>query len=120
MTTQKKSILIVDDQSTNIFALSAVLIPRGYSCTAALTGEQCLQILDERPHLDAILMDYNMPQMNGVETIKYIRQIPQYKKTKVIVITADDSPGLKLKSISAGADGFLTKPIDVDLLETLF
>ncbi|MGZ5244592.1 MAG: response regulator [Bacteroidia bacterium] len=116
----KKSVLIVDDESRNIFALSATLISRGYVCTAALSGAQCLKILSERPHLDIILMDIMMPNMDGFETIKMIRKIPEYSKTKIIVITADDSPGLKLKSASAGANGFLNKPVDVDVLEKLF
>lgn len=120
MTNRRKSILIVDDENTNIFALSAVLIPRGYSCRAALNGEQCIRILEERPPLDIILMDIMMPFLDGIETIKKIRQIPAYAKTKIIVITADDNPALTLRSMAAGADGLLNKPVDVDKLVSMF
>ena len=120
MLTKKKNILIVDDESTNIFALSAVLIPRGYSCKSAWNGEQCMKILNERPELDIILMDIMMPFMDGIETIKLIRDMPEYRSTKIIVTTADDTPAIKLRSQASGADGYLNKPIDIDLLEALF
>ena len=120
MNSNKKTILIVDDESSNIFALSAVLIPRGYKCTSALNGEQCVKVLQGRPPLDIILMDIMMPYMDGIETIKMIRQMPEYRQTKIIVTTADDSPATKLRSRSSGADGFLIKPIDIESLEALF
>ncbi|WP_026464953.1 response regulator [Adhaeribacter aquaticus] len=120
MATDKKTVLIVDDEQSNIFALSAVLIPRGFTCTAALNGEQCLNILSERTAFDIILMDIMMPFMDGIETIQMIRELPQYKNTKIIVITADDNPALRLRSMAVGANGFLNKPIDVDKLVALF
>ena len=120
MLKSKKQILIVDDEPNNIFALSAVLIPRGYTCTSALNGEQCLKLLNQRQHFDIILMDIMMPYMDGIETIKMIREMPEYHSTRIIVTTADDTPATKMRSKASGADGFLNKPIDVDALENLF
>jgi len=112
-----KKILIIDDDSINIFALSAFLVPMGYKCTAALSGVQCLKILSGRPHFDYILMDIMMPEMDGIETIKQIRKIVTYKNTKIVVITADDSSITRLKSITAGANAVLNKPVDTEKLE---
>lgn len=120
MSNKTKSVLIVDDESTNILALAAVLIPKGCSCTSALNGEQCMRILQQRPQLDVILMDIMMPQMDGVETIKLIRSIPEYARTKIIVVTADDSPTMRLRCMAAGANGFVAKPVDADLLVSFF
>lgn len=120
MPNKQKQILIVDDETSNIFALSAVLIPRGYGCTSALNGQQCLKLLEQRQHFDVILMDIMMPYLDGIETIKMIRGMPEYQLTKIIVTTADDSPTTKVRSQVAGANGFLNKPINVEALEALF
>ncbi len=116
MIKNKKTVLTVDDQKLNNFALSAALNNKGYVCTAATSGEQCLNILKGGATFDVILMDMMMPVMDGITTIKFIREMPGFQDIKILMVTADDSPELNRKCIEIGANGLITKPVDVDQL----
>jgi two-component system OmpR family response regulator len=116
----KKKILIVDDDPRNIFALSATLRKKGFDCISCSSGGESLNILQGNEQIDAVLMDMMMPGMDGYEAIPLIRQIDKRKKTKIISVTAQAMVGDKEKCLNAGADAYISKPVNVDkLLEEL-
>lgn len=112
----KKRILVVDDDMRNIFALSAVLRSRSFECISCLSANEALQILEGNEHFDAILLDMMMPDMDGYEALPLIKKIPNRKSTLVIAVTAQAMIGDKEKCLDAGADDYISKPIDVDRL----
>jgi len=113
MDTQK--ILIVDDDTRNIFALKAVLKSKGYSCISAHGASEALELLNDHQNIGIILLDMMMPEMDGYETISTIRS-GEKKHLPIISITAQAMVGDREKCLDAGADGYLPKPIDVDKL----
>ncbi|WP_423149242.1 response regulator [Rubrolithibacter danxiaensis] len=119
MDQKKDKVLIVDDESRNIFALKAVLTAKGFSCISATTAEEGLQIASNQKDIGIILMDMMLPQTDGYEAISIIRKDPQLKEIPVIAVTAQAMKGDKEKCLNAGADNYISKPIDVDLLLNL-
>jgi len=116
----KKKILIVDDDARNIFALSAVLRARSFECVSCLSAEEALKMLKSDEKIDCVLIDMMMPDMDGYEAIPLIKQIPSRRKTPVISVTAQAMVGDREKCLEAGADGYISKPVNVDrLLELL-
>jgi len=116
----KKRVLIVDDDARNIFALSATLRSRSFDCVSCLSAEEALKLLNTDEHIDAVLMDMMMPEMDGYEAIPLIKKIPSRTETPVISVTALAMTGDMEKCLAAGADGYVSKPIDMDkLLEIL-
>ncbi len=111
----EKKIIIIDDDSRNIFALSATLQAKGYTCKAFYDATNALNELTELP-ADIILIDMMMPEMDGYEAIPKIRQIKGKETIPVIAVTAQAMIGDKEKCIAAGADDYIVKPIDVDKL----
>ena len=114
-----KKILIVEDYEDTRSFMKYLLEDKGYQVCEARDGIEAFDRFKQQ-HPDIILMDIMMPFMDGIETIKLIRDMPEYRSTKIIVTTADDTPAIKLRSQASGADGYLNKPIDVDLLEAMF
>jgi len=112
----KKKVLIVDDDSRNIFALSATLRAKGFDCVSSLSAEDALRLLNSDEAIDAVLLDMMMPEMDGYEAIPLIKQIPSRVGVPVISVTALAMLGDKEKCLAAGADGYISKPIDVDKL----
>jgi two-component system, cell cycle response regulator DivK len=110
------SILIIDDDARNIFALSAVLRSRGYEIISATSAMKGLEILQNKPGIKVVLLDMMMPEMDGYETIGEIRKIPDCKNIPVLAVTAQAMVGDRERVIQAGADDYVSKPIDVDLL----
>lgn len=116
--TSSKKILIIDDDSRNIFALKAVLKAKGFDCLTANDGQTGIKQLAEHDDVGIILLDMMMPEMDGYETISVIRQ-SSHKDIPIISVTAQAMVGDKEKCLDAGADGYLSKPIDVDELLAL-
>ena len=114
-----KKILVVDDDSRNIFALSKILQERGMTVMKAENGIIALEMLNKHQDTDLVLMDIMMPEMDGYETMRRIRIQPQYKSLPVIALTAKAMKDDKQKCIDAGANDYITKPIDVDRLLSL-
>ena len=110
-----KNILIVDDDSRNIFTLSAILQDYGVNVSTALDGKQAIELIDEE-EIDIVLMDMLMPVMDGIEAIKDIRSHEKYNDMPIIVITANTSSTAEKLCFDAGADDFMHKPIDIKLL----
>ena len=104
-------ILCVDDEDYNLDLLESLLRPHGYETLTALNGREALAVLAEKP-VDLVLLDINMPVMNGHELCKKIKSDPQLSHIPVIMITSLDSKENKMKGMEAGAEEFLSKPFD--------
>ena len=114
----QKYILVIDDDPRNIFAITAVLKSRGYKVIAASQMAEAFTLLDEQA-VGIILMDMMMPDMDGYEAIPLLKKDPRYQSIPVISVTAQAMPGDKEKSMAAGADGYVSKPVDIDLLTNI-
>lgn len=114
-----KKVLIIDDDSRNIFALTAVLRARGFQCISASGAIEGIDLLSKDPEIGIVLMDMMMPEMDGYEAIDMIRNDDKLSATPIIAVTAQAMMGDKEKTLAAGADDYVSKPIDVDLLTDL-
>lgn len=113
---QKKSILIIDDDSRNIFALSAVLRSRGYECKSATNAGDGMKILSDDSTVGVVLLDMMMPEMDGYETMEQIRGSAHFGQIPVIAVTARAMTGDREKCLEAGTNEYISKPVDVDTL----
>lgn len=112
----KKRILIVDDDARNIFALSANLRSRKFECLSCLSAQEALDILRTDEPIDAVLIDMMMPDIDGYEAIPLIKNISSRANTYVVSVTAQAMVGDREKCLEAGADDYISKPVDVDKL----
>jgi putative two-component system response regulator len=108
---KRAHILIVDDEPRNRLLLDAMLKPEGYVTVAAADGEQALAMLAKHP-IDLILLDFMMPGMNGCEVAGAIKGDPDTRHIPIIMVTALDDRGARLAGLTAGAEDFLSKPVD--------
>jgi CheY-like chemotaxis protein/signal transduction histidine kinase len=111
-----KSVLIVDDDIRNIFALSSVLERRGMNVLTASTGREAIGTLEATPGVAIVLMDIMMPEMDGYETMQVIRQKPGFHRLPMIALTAKAMKGDREKCLEAGASDYLAKPVDTEQL----
>ncbi len=111
-----KRVLIVDDDVRNTFALMTFLDSQNMNVVVANQGKEALQLLTEHPNIDIVLMDIMMPEMDGYETMRRIRSQSQFRHLPIIALTAKAMKGDKAKCIEAGANDYLTKPLDTDKL----
>ncbi|PWG82228.1 response regulator [Pararcticibacter amylolyticus] len=115
----QRYILIIDDEPRNIFALVAVLKSKGYRCLTANGAAEGLKILQTREDIGIILMDMMMPDMDGYEAMSWIRNEKSLADVPIIAVTAQAMVGDREKCLNAGANAYISKPIDVDALEDL-
>ncbi len=111
-----KKILIVDDDPRNIFALKLILKSRGYQTESCTMAQEAIDTLKEDDQFTAVLMDMMMPEMDGYEAIRIIKNTPSISKIPVIAVTAQAMPEDRQKCLDAGAQEYISKPIDVDQL----
>jgi CheY-like chemotaxis protein len=109
-----KKVLIVDDDMRNIFALSTVLEEHDMIIRSADNGRDAIKLLQEEPGIDIVLMDIMMPEMDGMETTREIRKIPELRNLPIVAVTAKAMKGDREKCIEAGAWDYLSKPVDTD------
>lgn len=114
-----KKILIIDDDSKNIFALSAVLRSKQFPCVSAESAMQGFSILEREKNIGLVLMDMMMPDMDGYAAIGKMKENKKLQSLPVIAVTAQAMTGDKERCIAAGASGYISKPINVDELLTL-
>ncbi len=114
-----KQVLLVDDDIRNSYSLSAMLEEKDMLVTIAKNGQYALDALEKDPHIDIVLMDIMMPEMDGYEAMKHIRGQDKFKKLPIIALTAKAMKHDKAKCIQAGANDYLSKPIDSNKLLSL-
>ena len=114
-----KKALVVDDDVRNTFALMTLLEDKKMEVLAAYNGKEALKLLEEHPDIDIVLMDIMMPEMDGYEAMRQIRIKPQFRKLPIIALTAKAMKGDKSKCIEAGANDYITKPVDTNKLTSL-
>jgi CheY-like chemotaxis protein len=98
-----KRVLIVDDDIRNIFALTSILERYDMVTVSAETGRDAINLLQAAPDVDVVLMDIMMPEMDGIDTMKAIRQISRFKSLPIVAVTAKAMKGDREKCIEAGA-----------------
>ncbi len=108
--------LVVDDDMRNVFALSAALQDKEMEVLVAQNGLEALDKLSTHPDIAIVLMDIMMPEMNGYEATKKIRQLEQFSKLPIIALTAKAMKGDRAQCINAGANDYMAKPINIDKL----
>ncbi len=113
-----KHVLVIDDDARNVFAITSTLELHGLTVTQATDGRRGIEELRAAPETDLILMDVMMPGMDGYATMAAIRQMPQFGRLPIIAVTARAMPGDREKSLAAGANDYVTKPVDTDELLT--
>ena len=114
-----RKVLIVDDDMRNIFALTSALEPYGVRTVFAENGRDGIQILDQDPEIEIVLMDIMMPEMDGFETIRHIRGDDRFRSIPIIALTAKAMKGDRERCLEAGASEYITKPVDIDHLLSL-
>ncbi|HEY4219159.1 MAG TPA: HAMP domain-containing protein [Gemmatimonadaceae bacterium] len=114
-----KHVLIVDDDVRNIFSLTSVLEEHGMNVSFAENGKDAISKLESTAGIDLVLMDVMMPEMDGYETTRAIRNRPQFKTLPIIALTAKAMKGDREKCIEAGASDYITKPVDTEQLLSL-
>jgi HAMP domain-containing protein/CheY-like chemotaxis protein/signal transduction histidine kinase len=111
-----RSVLLVDDDARNIFALSSALERRGMQVLTATTGSEAIELIEQTPGLAIVLMDIMMPEMDGYQTIENIRGNPAYQRLPIIALTAKAMKGDREKCLEAGASDYLAKPVNTEQL----
>jgi CheY-like chemotaxis protein len=116
---KKDAVLIIDDDNRNVFALTAVLKAKGYTTLSAADAVTGISMLNEDTPAGIVLMDMMMPGMDGYEAISLLKCDTRYTDLPVIAVTAQTMPGDRERCIAAGANDYLSKPVDIDLLMRL-
>jgi len=111
-----KTVLLVDDDARNIFALSSVLERRGMHVLTATTGNEAITLVESTPDLAIVLMDIMMPEMDGYQTMQVIRGNPDFRRLPIIALTAKAMKGDREKCLDAGASDYLAKPVNTEQL----
>jgi CheY-like chemotaxis protein len=111
-----RTVLVVDDDARNVFALTGMLEFHGMQVLTAEHGVMGIEVLRSEPSIELILMDVMMPEMDGYEATALIRAMPDRSRLPIISVTAKAMQGDREKSLAAGASEYVTKPVDAAVL----
>jgi signal transduction histidine kinase/DNA-binding response OmpR family regulator/HAMP domain-containing protein len=114
-----RKILIVDDDVRNVFALTGALEQCGMTVLNAENGKEGIEVLQQSPDIEVVLMDIMMPGLDGYDTMRIIRDLEQFKELPIIAVTAKAMKGDREKCIAAGASDYIAKPVNVEQLASL-
>jgi HAMP domain-containing protein/CheY-like chemotaxis protein/signal transduction histidine kinase len=114
-----RSVLVVDDDVRNIFALSSLLETQGMNVVTATNGRDAVELLQRNEQLSVVLMDIMMPGMDGYETMREIRREPRFRTLPILALTAKAMKGDREKCLDAGASDYIAKPVNTDQLLSL-
>jgi two-component system cell cycle response regulator DivK len=112
---KKSTILYVEDNPDNRSLIRRVLEAEGYAVVEAINAKQALETL-EKNEVNLVLMDINMPDMDGYTLTAKIKSVEKFSKIPIVAVTANVMRGDREKSLGAGCDGYIQKPIDIDTL----
>lgn len=113
---ERTKILIIDDDSRNVFALNAVLKTKKFICISASNANDGLKMMRADEEIGLVLMDMMMPEMDGYEAISEMKKDIYLNKISIISVTAQAMKGDKERCLAAGADGYISKPIRINEL----
>jgi CheY-like chemotaxis protein len=113
---QGRKALLVDDDIRNVFALTSALEHYGMAVVQAETGREGIETLKRVQDIDLVLMDLMMPDLDGYDTIRIVRQLEPYRKLPIVAVTAKAMLGDREKCIRAGATDYVAKPVDIEAL----
>jgi hypothetical protein len=111
-----RTVLLVDDDARNIFALSSALERRGMRVLTATTGSEAIELIQSNREIAICLMDIMMPGMDGFETMQIIRKNPAFRRLPIIALTAKAMKGDREKCLESGASDYLAKPVNTEQL----
>ena len=116
---RNRKVLIVDDDARNIFALTSVLENQGMDVVSTTNGRSAIELMRTTPDIDLVLMDIMMPEMDGYETMREIRNAPEFRTLPILALTAKAMKGDREKCLDAGASDYIAKPVNTDQLLSL-
>ena len=114
-----RKILVVDDDARNIFALTSLLENQDMQVLSATNGRNAVDIIESTPDLSIVLMDIMMPDMDGYETMREIRNNGKFRTLPILALTAKAMKGDREKCLDAGASDYIAKPVNTDQLLSL-
>jgi CheY-like chemotaxis protein len=114
-----RTVLVVDDDARNIFALTSLLENQEMEVISATNGRKAIEILQNTATVSIVLMDIMMPEMDGYETMREIRNVPEFRTLPILALTAKAMKGDREKCLDAGASDYIAKPVNTDQLLSL-
>ncbi|MBI4559680.1 MAG: response regulator, partial [Candidatus Hydrogenedentes bacterium] len=114
-----RTVLVVDDDARNIFALATILENQEMEVITATNGRQAIEMLQDTPEIHVVLMDIMMPEMDGFDTMRQIRNEPRFQSLPILALTAKAMKGDREKCLEAGASDYIAKPVNTDQLLSL-
>ncbi len=114
-----RKVLVVDDDARNIFALTTILETQEMDVVSATNGRQAIEIIERTPDLSVVLMDIMMPEMDGYQTMREIRNDPRFRTLPILALTAKAMKGDREKCLQAGASDYIAKPVNTEQLLSL-
>jgi len=114
-----RKVLVVDDDARNIFSLTSLLENQEMEVISTTNGRSAIDLIQSTPGLSLVLMDIMMPDMDGYETMRKIRDIPEFRTLPILALTAKAMKGDREKCLDAGASDYIAKPVNTDQLVSL-